>query len=458
MEFKKLFVIGIISLFCLQIFGQDNKYIPPKSRILFVFDGSQSMLSKWETGLKITVARNLLIEMIDSLSYLENVEMALRVYGHQHPVPPQRCDDTKLEVPFGKNNAAQIKQNLKNINPKGTTPIAHSLELAAHDFPECDMCRNIIILITDGIESCDGDPCAVSRALQKEGIILKPFVIGIGLDPQFRETFNCVGNYYDAANEESFQEVLGVVISQALNSTTAQVNLLDSYGQPTETNVNMTFYDRFSGKMKHNYMHTINHRGVPDTVILDPLSTYDLVVSTIPPVKVDSIKLVPGKHIIIAADAPQGNLIVKKPSTNAYNDLKILVKQHLKKDIINIQEIDKSQKYIVGKYDLEILTLPRIKIEEVEIKQSHTTKIEIPAPGLVTFLLGATGYTSLYAYNSNTLEWIYNLDENLTQQSLHLQPGNYKVVYRAKNAKETILTFNKSFVVKSGSSERIKLN
>jgi Ca-activated chloride channel homolog len=458
MNVRKILFLFLFLSFIIQVNAQNKKYVPPKSRILFVFDGSQSMLSKWETGLKINVARNLLIEMIDSLSYLDNVEMALRVYGHQFPVPPQRCDDTKLEVPFAKENASQIKQKLKFINPKGTTPIAHSLELAARDFPECDMCRNIIILITDGIESCDGDPCAVSRALQKEGIILKPFVVGIGLDPEFKETFKCVGRYYDAANEEKFAEVLGVVISQALNSTTAQVNLLDSYGQPTETNVNLTFYDRFSGKMKHNYMHTINHRGVPDTVILDPLSTYDLVVSTIPPVKVDSIKLIPGKHIIVAADAPQGDLLIKKPNSIAYKNLRVLIKQHGKHEILNIQDANQKQKYIVGKYDLEILSLPRLKINDVEIKQSHTTKIEIPSPGLVTFLLGATGYTSLYTYNGNKLEWIYNLDETKTQQSLHLQPGNYKVVYRAKNAKETILTHSKSFVIKSGSSERIKLN
>lgn len=458
MYFKRFLILLLIVFSSFPGFNQNKKYVPPMSRILFVFDGSQSMLSKWETGLKINVARNLLIEMIDSLSYLENVEMALRIYGHQYPVPPQRCDDTKLEVPFAKNNASQIKQKLKFINPKGTTPIAHSLELAARDFPKCDMCRNIIILITDGIESCDGDPCAVSRALQKEGIILKPFVVGIGLDPEFKETFKCVGRYYDAANEEKFEEVLGVVISQALNSTTAQVNLLDSYGQPTETNVNMTFYDRFSGKMKHNYVHTINHRGVPDTVILDPLSTYDVEISTIPPVRIDSVKLIPGKHIVVATDAPQGDLFIKKPNSNAYNNLNILIKKHGKQEVIHVQEVDQKQKYLVGKYDLEILTLPRLKIEDVEIKQSHTTKIEIPSPGLVTFLLGAQGYTSLYTYKGNKLEWFYNLDETKTQQSLHLQPGNYRVVYRARNAKETILTFSKSFVVKSGSSERIKLN
>ena len=112
--------------------------------------------------------------------------MALRMYGHQSPVPPQDCNDTKLEVPFAEGNASKIRQELRYVVPKGTTPIAHSLEMGGGDFPpDCDNCRNIIILITDGVEACDGDACAVSLELQRKGIILKPFVIGIGIDENF---------------------------------------------------------------------------------------------------------------------------------------------------------------------------------------------------------------------------------------------------------------------------------
>src|SRR5690606_32185029 len=105
---------------------------------------------------------------------------------------------------------------------------------------------NVIILITDGIEECDGDPCAVSLALQRQGIVLKPFVIGLGIEPNVIDAFKCVGNYYDATNEVTFKNVLGIVISQALNTTSVQVNLLDELNKASETNVPMTFYDSFS--------------------------------------------------------------------------------------------------------------------------------------------------------------------------------------------------------------------
>ena len=68
------------------------------------------MLGRWESDKKINIARTLLFEMIDSLGQLEHVQMGLRVYGHQSPVPPQDCNDTKLEVPINKNSSEKIKK------------------------------------------------------------------------------------------------------------------------------------------------------------------------------------------------------------------------------------------------------------------------------------------------------------------------------------------------------------
>ena len=434
-----------------------GKPTPPTSRILFVFDASQSMYGTWESGRKITIARKYLIHIIDSLEQLDNIQMALRVYGHQSPIPPQDCSDTKLEVPFSPDNAGQIRQKLRYLIPKGTTPIANSLELAVNDFPPCDNCRNIIILITDGIEACDGDPCQASLNLQKSGIVLKPFVIGIGLDRNFEETFECVGHFYNTPNEEKFEEVLGVVISRALNSTTAQVNLLDINGMPTETDVNMTFFDHISGRVKYNFVHTINYMENPDTLIIDQLITYDLVVHTLPSVKKENISLTEGKHNMIGVNTPQGYLNISCPGSNQYRDLKIIVRENDKLKTLNIQDNETSEKYLVGKYDIEILTIPRIYVEDVVIDQSSTTKIKIPRPGIANFSFASSGFGSIYVETPDTLKWVYNLDQKNTRQNLIMQPGNYRVVYRPKNTKQAIYTVTKKFIIKSGSSKSIIL-
>ena len=429
----------------------------PLTRILFIYDASNSMNGRWQSNSKNTIARKLLSNALDSLQSITNLELAFRAYGHQKHFPPQDCDDTQLIVPFKKNNISAIKTALNRLKPKGTTPIAASLEEAGNDFPNCSDCRNIIIMITDGIEECNGDPCAVSLMLRRKGIILKPFVIGVGLDMEFKKTFECVGNYYDATNETTFKNVLNIVISQALNSTTTQVNLLDIGGQPNETNVNMTFYDHFSGRIYENYYHTINNRGNPDTIKLDPAPTYDMTVHSIPPVSVDSIVITPGIHNIIAADVPQGTLNLVEPLGSNYDNLVAIIRKSGDMNTLHTQTFGQNEKYLVGKYDLEILSLPRILLNDVVISQSHTTKIEIPAPGIATIMNSTTGYGSLYLEKNNELELIYTLPENTTRQSLTLQPGNYRIVFRSKGAKESIFTKEKSFSVRSGASSVVKL-
>lgn len=432
----------------------------PLTRILFIFDGSQSMYGRWESGAKIDIAQRLIGKMLDSLHSMDakqSFQLALRVYGHQKPVPPQDCNDTKLEVPFAFDNIPKIKKKLRSIVPKGTTPIARSLSRASLDFPDCDNCRNVIILITDGIEACDEDPCIVSRSLQKKGIILKPFVIGIGLDPEFKNTFECVGNYYNAADEQTFENVLGLVISQALDNTTAQINLLDIYGKPTETNVPIALYNHTSGKLEESFVHTLNFRGNPDTLVLDPLVVYDMTVFTVPPVTLDSISITPGTHTHIGIDAPQGGLELRLNS-RAGGNVATIVRQAGSMNTLNVQNTNSTQQYIVGKYDVEILTLPRIYQKSVKIDQSQTTRIIIPPPGLLNVQGSKSGYGSIMEVKNNQLEWVIDLNPNQTRQTFNLQPGQYVLVYRPKNSQQVTYSKTKNFTIASGSTTIVRLN
>jgi len=458
---KKLFLY-IAFLSCAILFAQskENDQRPPLTRILFVFDGSQSMYGRWETGAKIDVAQRLMGQMLDSLQDIQdagNFQLALRVYGHQKSVPPQDCSDTRLEVPFGKGNIYKIKRVLKSITPRGTTPIAGSLMKAANDFTPCEDCRNIIILITDGVEACDGDPCIVSKRLQKEGIVLKPFVIGIGLDEDFKSSFECVGTYFDAADENTFKNVLGVVISQALDNTTAQINLLDIHGKPTETDVPVLLYDHTSGKIKENIIHTLNYKGLPDTLVLDPLIVYDMVVHTIPPVRVDSIVIHSGAHTHIGASTPQGELVLKASPRIAKN-IACIIKPQNQETILHVQNFGTSQSYLSGTYDLEILTLPRIIQKGIHIKASASTTIAVPPPGMVTIQTGVSGYGAVFVQRETGYEWVVDLSESSERQVFQLQPGQYKVVFRSKFAQETGYSKNKEFRVSPGSSTIVKIN
>ena len=115
---KKIKILLLSSLFFVGSFdAYSQQKQEPVNRILFIFDASQSMLGRWQSGRKIDIARKLLYNMLDSLKTMDNLEIGLRVYGHQKSYPPQDCDDTRLEVDFGKSNdvTERIKVKLKII-------------------------------------------------------------------------------------------------------------------------------------------------------------------------------------------------------------------------------------------------------------------------------------------------------------------------------------------------------
>ena len=82
----KIFILILLSSFnSVDAISQNED---GKIRILFIFDGSNSMNAQWGNSSKITVAKKLMIQTMDSLKMLENVELALRMYGHQTRIAP----------------------------------------------------------------------------------------------------------------------------------------------------------------------------------------------------------------------------------------------------------------------------------------------------------------------------------------------------------------------------------
>lgn len=451
----RIFLVLLFSIFSFSVNAQKEI---TKTRILFIFDASKSMFGHFSGKPKIDIAQKLLSEAVDSLKDIPNVELALRVYGNKSPITPgnQDCEDTHLEVPFGPGNVPQIKTVLKATHPMGTTPIARSLEATINDFTPCSNCRNVVVLITDGIEACDGDPCAISRALMKNGIFLKPFIIGLGVLEQYKRHFYCIGNFYDAKDEDSFRTVLGLVLNEAINSTTVQINLLDVNGNPLETNVNMSLYDANTGELKYNFVHTMNYKELPDTLSIDPSVKYKIVVHTIPSVELNDVEIIPGQHNTIPIETPQGSLELKL-SEGKMRHLNMMVRASGSCEVLNVQSFKDKVKYIIGTYDVEILTLPRVSMQ-VEINQSETTTLQIPAPGMVTFKGGSNGYGSVYMLDTQgELELVYSFTPESTSNTLNLQPGNYTYVYRGKNADRSFYTVEKEFTIKSGKSTIVEL-
>lgn len=417
------------------------------------------MNASWNNNqTRIEAAKELLAQTVDSLKGTANLEIALRVYGHQSPITAtyQDCNDTKLEIPFGKDNYDKVKYRIKSIEAKGTTPIARSLEAAAEDFPD-QTSRNIIILITDGLEACDNDPCVIAKKLKDKGVKVTPFVIGLGMDLSYLDKFNCIGTYADAETKDAFRNVLKNVVSKALLNTTVQINLNDIYKNPKETDVTMLLYEAGTKNLKYTFIHTINRFGNPDTLIIDPSLKYDLLVNTIPKVEKKNIILQRNIHNTIILDAPQGFINVRFINATKPYSIETRVMQHGEGRTLNIQQMNVSDKYIVGKYNLEILTLPRIYMN-LDVTQSSTVNADILAPGLLTYRSSSQVIAQLFLVKENgEIEWVFNLDQTLRNSSVHLQPGNYRLVYRQKSLKSSSYTIDKNFRIYSNKTTTITI-
>ena len=448
----------MILLVAESVWAQASDTKIPKTRILFLLDASQSMYGVWHGERKYMVARQILSNVLDSLENQQNVQVALRVYGHMKPYPPQDCNDTRLEVPFGTNSAQAIKEFLTQLKPKGTSPIAKALERTENDFPPCKNCRNIIILITDGLEECGGDICEVSARLQQKNIFLKPYILGLGQNME--ESYDCAGYYFNAENKTEFSKALNVIITKILNKSSLQVNLLDAQNRPTETNVNLTFTNSKTGEVLENYIHTINSKGVPDTLNLDPDFVYNIIVNTLPPVLIKDVLLTKGQHNIVSASTPRGRLqVVFKSNTQPNVNPPVLVFLPGSKEPLNVQYPFQSAQYLQGNYEVKVLTLPITTIKEVNLEAGKTTHIQIENPGIVSILKKIKGYGSIYLLNPNgQQEWVVDINsESDNNESYYLQPGTYKLVFRPRFSAQTIHTRNINFTITSFKTTRINL-
>jgi Mg-chelatase subunit ChlD len=142
-----------------------------------VVDASRSMWGRMHGEPKMAVAKEILQDV--SYWFPEDLKLALRAYGSTSPSDSNDCADSTLLVPFGEQNRERIRAAIARLRPLGQTPIAYALNQAARDFGTLQDDR-ALVLVTDGIESCGGDPVQAARELREQGIMVH--LIGFGFD------------------------------------------------------------------------------------------------------------------------------------------------------------------------------------------------------------------------------------------------------------------------------------
>jgi hypothetical protein len=168
-----------------------------------IMDASNSMWGQIGGEAKITIARKVLAQIINGLP--DSMNVGLRVYGHRYGLNDKlACTDTQLLVPIGPVAKTQLIDTINKIQLKGKTPLVLSVLEAIKDFEKIP--NGSVILVTDGIESCNGDIKSIGPAVKKSGLELKVHIVGFDIkEKEARAELEAIaksteGRYLDAKN------------------------------------------------------------------------------------------------------------------------------------------------------------------------------------------------------------------------------------------------------------------
>lgn len=180
--------------------------------VVLVLDASGSMWSKVGTETKIEVARRTLREALGTLPAATT--LALIAYGHRREGD---CADIETLIPPGDDDRAALLAKVDALKPKGKTPLTGALEQAIALLRGRDATATVVLL-SDGLETCGGDPCAVVRAAKKAGTELIVHVVGFDVKEADVSQLECIaqagdGLYVEAGDAAQLGTALGRVLS-----------------------------------------------------------------------------------------------------------------------------------------------------------------------------------------------------------------------------------------------------
>ncbi|KAA9134038.1 VWA domain-containing protein [Marinihelvus fidelis] len=177
--------------------------------IALILDASGSMLQRVDGKRRIAVAREVLTEAVRE-QIPAGTPVALRVFGHRE-VDSCRTD---LEIPLGPLDPAAAAEKIAGIQAMNLarTPIADSLAAVPGDLG--GRTAGTVVLVTDGEETCDGDPAAVVESLREKGFNVTLNIVGFAIDePELAAQFEAWataggGRYFGAADQAGLSGAL----------------------------------------------------------------------------------------------------------------------------------------------------------------------------------------------------------------------------------------------------------
>lgn len=181
--------------------------------ILFIMDASGSMAENFQGVPRIVAARVMLQEQLSRLD--PSVPVGLVAYGNRIP----GCTSSRLYNPISIGNRTGVMRNVNNMFPAGNTPLAATLNLVGKSIIQRHP-ETTVIVISDGAESCGGNPATEASILRSRGIDVQVHVIGMNVDRDTARQLADVaksgkGDYFDVRNHTDFENAIKLSIEKA---------------------------------------------------------------------------------------------------------------------------------------------------------------------------------------------------------------------------------------------------
>ncbi|MGI9449775.1 MAG: vWA domain-containing protein, partial [Geminicoccaceae bacterium] len=176
-------------------------------RAILVLDASGSMWGQIDGTPKIVIARDVVKGLLQDWS--PKIELGLTAYGHREK---GNCGDIETLAPVGPVDAQSIMTSIEELNPKGKTPLTAAVQQAAEALKYTEE-KATVILVSDGEETCDLDPCEIGRFLENAGVDFTAHIVSFDVPEEETAGLRCLasetgGVFLEASNADELTEAI----------------------------------------------------------------------------------------------------------------------------------------------------------------------------------------------------------------------------------------------------------
>ena len=378
---KQLFLSFLFSGLFVSLFAQNSQH-------LFILDASGSMWQKLGSEYKITIAKGVMTNLVQSLP--AEAPVGLVAYGHNRK---SDCNDIETLVPLAPLDRAIFSKKLDAINPQGKTPIAQSIAHALSVVKTVNAPVNII-LISDGLETCEGNACELVRQAKEQGANITLHVVGFGIEEQDLSSLECLaqaggGRYFPANNADDLNEALEQTVEAPVKNGGFLSVKVTLEGKPVDATVKV--YKK--GETKETALgRTYTGADTNPRTLLLPAGDYEAEVSAItldgnPVQRLAGLKVASNDTLRQVVDFAKGTFEILVTRNGALSDAVVILYRSGTKEVVAQTRSYKDAKnnpvkfqVLPGLYDVSVSSVeiggkPEIRMEKQVLAGAATVSL-----------------------------------------------------------------------------------